>query len=154
MIESNTTPPVLHQKYNSETSSHDTNNNEIYYPKVTSKKNYSFLVPVICYVKHSFKSLLRRSKVLLQTSSSPGQICRSIFWLFSKTISIFFNFHFSFLHFISAFPSLQKKKKEKKKSNNNNNRGESLSSHFFLGNGAFVHRLLSSSFVIQLSVNP
>ena len=57
MIEKNTTPPVLHQKYNSETSGHDTNNNEIYYPKVTSTKNYSFLVPVICYVKHSFKSL-------------------------------------------------------------------------------------------------
>ena len=58
MIEKNTTPPVLDQKYNSETSGHDTNNNEIYYPKVTSTKNYSFLVPhVICYVKHSFKSV-------------------------------------------------------------------------------------------------
>ena len=32
----NTTPPVLHQKWNSETSNNDINNDEIYYPKVTS----------------------------------------------------------------------------------------------------------------------
>ena len=40
IIENNTTPPVLHQKPNSETSSKDVNNNqrEIYYPKVTSSK--------------------------------------------------------------------------------------------------------------------
>ena len=80
MIENNTTPPVLHQKYNSETSSHDINNNEIYYPKVTSTSkitSFSFLLHVT--LNTLLNRFLRRSKVLLQTSSPPGQICRSIF---------------------------------------------------------------------------
>ena len=42
MIENNTTPPVLHQKSNFETSSNDINNNEIYYPKVTSTSKITF----------------------------------------------------------------------------------------------------------------
>ena len=75
MIENNTTPPVLHQKPNSETSSKDVNNNqcEIYYPKVTSSKitsqlhtptngiessDVTFEEVLSMYVKSDFKECL------------------------------------------------------------------------------------------------
>ena len=40
-----------------------------------------------------------------------GQFCRLIFWIFSskRQLSIFFNFHFSFVHFIDAFYGHERK---------------------------------------------